>query len=159
MIDCPCNSGKIFSDCCEPIISKECASTALALMRSRYTAYHNGHAAYLYSTTHPKTRVESSLSEIEEWSKQNKWTKLEIIEYEKGTQKDTSGIVEFKAYYRDKNGVDQIHYEKSTFIKENEKWFYLEGIANPQKATASKRVSRNDPCPCGSGKKYKKCCA
>lgn len=22
-----------------------------------------------------------------------------------------------------------------------------------------KKVGRNDPCPCGSGKKYKKCCA
>ncbi|MFA7705765.1 MAG: SEC-C metal-binding domain-containing protein [Candidatus Omnitrophota bacterium] len=21
------------------------------------------------------------------------------------------------------------------------------------------KVGRNDPCPCGSGKKYKKCCA
>jgi len=25
-------------------------------------------------------------------------------------------------------------------------------------ATATKKVGRNDPCPCGSGKKYKKCC-
>jgi uncharacterized protein YecA (UPF0149 family) len=23
---------------------------------------------------------------------------------------------------------------------------------------SEKRVGRNDPCPCGSGKKYKKCC-
>ena len=23
---------------------------------------------------------------------------------------------------------------------------------------SDKRISRNDPCPCGSGKKYKKCC-
>jgi preprotein translocase subunit SecA len=27
----------------------------------------------------------------------------------------------------------------------------------PQQAV-SKKVGRNDPCPCGSGKKYKKCC-
>ncbi|MGB3342148.1 MAG: preprotein translocase subunit SecA [bacterium] len=33
--------------------------------------------------------------------------------------------------------------------------------APPQKSTAvsaEKKVGRNDPCPCGSGKKYKKCC-
>ena len=24
--------------------------------------------------------------------------------------------------------------------------------------TVAKKVGRNDPCPCGSGKKYKKCC-
>jgi len=23
---------------------------------------------------------------------------------------------------------------------------------------APKKIGRNDPCPCGSGKKYKKCC-
>src|SRR5271157_1044572 len=25
-------------------------------------------------------------------------------------------------------------------------------------ASATKKVGRNDPCPCGSGKKYKHCC-
>jgi len=33
----------------------------------------------------------------------------------------------------------------------------MQGI-DPRIATASKKVGRNDPCPCGSGKKYKKCC-
>ncbi len=28
----------------------------------------------------------------------------------------------------------------------------------PKTVLAEKKVSRNDPCPCGSGKKYKKCC-
>ena len=27
-----------------------------------------------------------------------------------------------------------------------------------KKPAVSKKVGRNDPCPCGSGKKYKKCC-
>ena len=30
--------------------------------------------------------------------------------------------------------------------------------AGNQPAKAKPRVGRNDPCPCGSGKKYKKCC-
>ena len=30
--------------------------------------------------------------------------------------------------------------------------------AKPEPARAAPRVGRNDPCPCGSGKKYKKCC-
>ncbi len=30
--------------------------------------------------------------------------------------------------------------------------------AAPVKASDTKKVGRNDPCPCGSGKKYKKCC-
>ena len=35
----------------------------------------------------------------------------------------------------------------------------LEILLNPQKTRiAEKKVGRNEPCPCGSGKKYKKCC-
>jgi len=35
----------------------------------------------------------------------------------------------------------------------------LEILMNPQKTKiAEKKVGRNEPCPCGSGKKYKKCC-
>ena len=30
--------------------------------------------------------------------------------------------------------------------------------AKPIPRTAAKEVGRNDPCPCGSGKKYKNCC-
>ena len=34
-----------------------------------------------------------------------------------------------------------------------------DGSARPvRKPATSKKVGRNDPCPCGSGKKYKKCC-
>ena len=32
------------------------------------------------------------------------------------------------------------------------------GDARPRQVTAGKKVGRNDPCPCGSGKKYKHCC-
>ena len=35
----------------------------------------------------------------------------------------------------------------------------LEILLNPPKTVvAEKKIGRNDPCPCGSGKKYKKCC-
>jgi len=35
----------------------------------------------------------------------------------------------------------------------------LERLLNPPKPkTAEKKVGRNEPCPCGSGNKYKKCC-
>jgi hypothetical protein len=39
---------------------------------------------------------------------------------------------------------------------------YLRNISYPEKETPAKKtkakIGRNDPCPCGSGKKYKKCC-
>jgi SEC-C motif-containing protein len=158
MSDCPCCSGKTYASCCEAIIKNESASTALTLMRSRYTAYNNVNADYLYYTTHPKTRVENSIIEIENWSKENSWSRLEILDSENGKVNDKNGTVEFKAYFSDKNGSKQIHHEKSTFLKKDGKWFYLEGIANPPKTNTKRIVARNEPCPCGSGKKFKKCC-
>jgi len=158
MLTCPCCSEKSFTDCCESIIKSESATTALALMRSRYTAYCAHSIEYLHITTHPKKRVKNDLSEIENWANENNWTKLEIINVEKGNEKDSIGIIEFKAYFTDKYGVQQIHHEKSNFLKEGEKWFYLDGIINPKKSILNKTVLRNEPCICGSGRKFKNCC-
>jgi preprotein translocase subunit SecA len=33
-----------------------------------------------------------------------------------------------------------------------------DGPRQPRKVSASAKIGRNDPCPCGSGKKYKNCC-
>ncbi len=159
MKDCPCCSGKAYDACCGPVIENESASTAVALMRSRFTAYATVQAEYLYKTSHPVTRPESISEEIESWAKENTWTKLEILNTEKGSKNDAHGTVEFKASYTDSNGKNQVHHERSAFLKENGQWFYKDGIANPPAKNTSRKVLRNDPCPCGSGKKYKKCCA
>jgi len=159
MTSYPCYSGKTIDDCCEPIINKGSAPTALTLMRSRFTAYQTVQAEYIYNTTHANTRGQYKLNEIYSWARENSWSKLEIISVEHGNTRDTRGIVEFKAYFRDKNEKDQIHHERSTFLKEDGQWFYLDGEINPNEIDLMKKVSRNDPCPCGSGKKYKKCCA
>jgi SEC-C motif-containing protein len=153
MTNCPCYSGKTYGDCCEPIINKGPAHTALALMRSRFTAYQTVQTEYIYNTTHANTRGKYKLSEIYSWAKENSWSKLEIISVEHGNTRDTRGIVEFKAYFRDKNEKDQIHHERSTFLKEDGQWFYLDGEINPKEIDLMKKVSRNNPCPCGSGKK------
>ena len=47
----------------------------------------------------------------------------------------------------------EVH-ENSRFVKEQGQWFYVDGDLKSQA-----KVGRNDPCPCGSGKKYKRCCA
>ncbi|UXP30890.1 YchJ family protein [Reichenbachiella agarivorans] len=159
MNDCPCCSGKPFASCCETIINNQSAPTALALMRSRYTAYALGKADYLYQTTHSQTRSQYNIQEIKKWSQENTWTQLEIITVEHGRVSDDRGIVEFKAHFTDERQQVQIHHEKSIFLKEDQQWFYLEGKINPQEIDLMKKISRNDPCPCGSGKKYKKCCA
>jgi len=78
------------------------------------------------------------------------WLALEIIA--SGEDGDT-GWVHFRATSKDRQGL-AVQEERSRFVKENGHWYYLDGTPS---VTALK-AGRNDPCPCGSGKKFKKCC-
>lgn len=156
---CPCGSKKNYSDCCEPFLkgSKK-APTAEALMRSRYTAFAVGELDYIEKTHHESTRSELDMEGVKSWATNSEWIGLEIREVEGGLEKDTLGKVEFKCRFNF-NDQEQVHHELSTFKKENNEWFFVDGVMknSTQKRTAPK-VGRNDPCPCGSGKKAKKCC-
>jgi SEC-C motif-containing protein len=155
--NCFCGSNKLFSDCCEPIIKgKTQAITAEQLMRSRYSAYASVEPKYLMQTTHFSLLKNQNETDIRAWAEENKWQKLEVIATQKGQVEDSRGEVEFKAYFIDYEGKLQVHHEKSTFLKEAEKWFYSSGIINPKNTLQVQ--NRNVFCVCGSGKKYKKCC-
>ncbi len=144
-MQCYCNSKKEFSECCEPYLSGVSSpSTALELMRSRYSAYVLGDGGYIVKTTAKENRYEDDLELIEEYSKSVAWLGLEIVHVEKN-------VVEFKAYYRDAGGV-KVQHEKSNFIYEDGVWLYSDG------KMYNTKIERNFPCPCQSGKKYKKCC-
>lgn len=118
---CFCGSTIPFKDCCQKYINgTQKAPTALALMKSRYSAYATHQADYLLETTHSTKRKYYSKAEILNWATANEWQKLEIISV-------TENTVEFKAYFRDNNKVDQVHYEFSTFKQENGSWFYVDG--------------------------------
>lgn len=118
---CFCDTGLLFNDCCGLYIeNNQKAPTALALMRSRYSAYaiHNAH--YLLETTYVSERQYYSKAEILKWATNNKWQKLEILSF-------TENTVEFKAYFLDSNNKPQVHYEFSTFKYENKEWYYVDG--------------------------------
>ncbi len=118
---CPCGSLLLFNECCQPKIEgKVKAKTAEELMRSRFTAYSTAAIDYLINTTHNSIRKQQSFKEVEQWSNENRWQKLEILE-------STENTVEFKAYFLDSDRIQQTHYEKSTFIFENDSWFYSSG--------------------------------
>ncbi|KGO87908.1 YchJ family protein [Flavobacterium suncheonense] len=120
-VSCYCNSGKAFAECCEPyILGKAKAPTAEALMRSRYAAYCVQNADYLLATTHLSTRKYHNRKDILAFATENHWVKLEIVEA-------TENIVEFKAYYLDRNLQPHTHHEKSTFKKAGEQWYYVDG--------------------------------
>ncbi len=121
MHKCYCDTGLQFENCCDLYLEKkQKAPTALALMRSRYSAYATHNADYLLETTYVSERGYYSKSEILKWATVNKWQKLEILSF-------TESTVEFKAYFLDSNNQPQTHYEFSTFKLEENEWFYVDG--------------------------------
>lgn len=159
-MSCACGSGKQYSRCCGPYIKGTSnPSTAEKLMRARYTAYVEGAIDFIVSSTIEERRKECDRNAIKEWSEGAKWEGFELIATEKGEKDDTEGVVEFKVYYTE-NGIKKNYHEKARFKKIDGIWYYDDGEI--QKAMPFKRaeekISRNELCPCGSGKKFKKCC-
>jgi len=160
---CPCGSGRLYAECCEPLISGRLnAQTAEALMRSRYTAYAEHAIDYIINTCVHKGKDDIDYKSTREWSEQSVWLGLKILSLEKGGIAETEGIVEFEANY-ERDGFRDIHHEKAKFKRENSNpagnWLYEEGHIIPRTIIrSSPKTGRNDPCPCGSGKKYKHCC-
>jgi len=160
MENCPCGSDLTYADCCEPMITgAKPAETAEALMRSRYTAHLEVAVDYLISTIHPDHREGTDENSIRRWAERTEWQKLEVLECTAGGSDDTEGKVEFKAHFRDE-GFRKCHHEIAEFVKEEDIWYFKDGQPGvaEQYVRETPKVGRNDPCPCGSGKKFKKCC-
>lgn len=170
---CPCGSNKTFEECCGPYISGEAfPPTAEALMRSRYTAYTRADINYIRKTTLLKSNEDFDFAGTEKWARESTWNGLKILNVEQGGETDKEGVVEFVATYtRDGESID--HHETSQFKKNDKgRWIFKEGDSHthpggtghhhhPKIETVRRetpKVGRNDPCPCGSGKKFKKCC-
>ncbi|WP_353405880.1 YchJ family protein [Pseudoteredinibacter isoporae] len=152
--NCYCQSQARFEDCCQPVIATQSAQTAEALMRSRYTAHVLADIDYLMATWQ---HSEGQAADTRQWVESHDWLGLQVLQCRKGGSTHKEGRVEFIAYYRPKGTQERrAHHELSDFAKVDGKWLYVEG-QTPQ--SAPKKTGRNDPCPCGSGKKFKRCCA
>jgi SEC-C motif-containing protein len=136
------------------------ALTAEALMRSRFTAFCHGDADYLMATHHPASHSANERGDLTRSLAATEWLNLTVLECEAGRQGDSEGIVEFVAAFRMRAGLvmgsgagqtGQMH-ERSRFIFEGGRWFYVDGDQLP--AYVPKQGA---PCWCGSGKKYKRC--
>ena len=158
MSQCPCGSGSDFDDCCGPIMGGAPASTPEALMRSRFAAFVHGDLDYIERTHAKEVRDDFNRSAAESTAKSVEWVSLEIRDTADGGVDDDTGTVEFAARFK-KDGELQVHRERSNFRREEGRWVYIDGQMNPKgKPRRVEKVGRNEPCPCGSGKKYKKCC-
>ena len=157
-MDCPCGSGQPLETCCDPLIEGEKkAATAEALMRARYTAYATDRVRFVIATHDPETRHELDEKATQKWASGNDWLGLEIKAKEAGGEKDDEGTVEFVATFCDERERTQTHHERSQFVRRDGDWYFHDGQVMVQAPTRSQKVGRNEPCPCGSGKKYKKC--
>jgi SEC-C motif-containing protein len=158
-MDCPCGTGNSFERCCAPFISGAAfPETAEQLMRSRYTAFTRQDIGYVVRTHHPSTVGAVDEKATHDWMRNSEWKSLEIRS-SKGGKDDLVGRVEFAATYTDKRG-DQVHAESSIFKKKNGRWYYVDGKPGGGGETVRRdapKIGRNDPCHCGSGKKFKKC--
>ena len=118
---CPCGQAKDYAACCGKHHAGAPAPTAEALMRSRYSAYVLALEAYLLATWHASTRPPSlDLAQDEK----TRWLGLEIKRHE-ATGSD-SAIVEFVARYKTAGRAQRLH-EVSRFLREDGRWYYLDG--------------------------------
>ncbi|MCK5884144.1 MAG: YchJ family protein [Bacteriovoracaceae bacterium] len=156
---CPCSSGLDYDQCCGPIVSGETlAPTAEATMRARYTSFVKGDITFIKSTYNPDDMDQFDEEGIIRWSKESEWKGLELRKMEDGREDDTTGKVEFIAKYVI-SGVQQDHHEVSEFKKIDGKWYFMDGkVVGSTVSRTEPKLGRNDPCSCGSGKKFKKCC-
>lgn len=119
---CPCDTGRPYETCCGPIHEGRPAATAVALMRSRYSAYALGLTDYLLETWHPNTRPETIDPEPN-----LRWTGLIIEHSGAGKAWDDEGMVSFSAKWRE-DGQIGVMREVSSFLRVDGRWFYVNGI-------------------------------
>jgi SEC-C motif-containing protein len=129
-------------------------------MRSRYAAYVLDKIDYIEKTHDPAKRHEMDRNGAEEWSTSAEWVGLDVNATEKGGEGDDEGVVEFTAKYEIAEKLIN-HRERAYFKRIDGRWYYHDGdmIKPKPMVREARKVGRNEPCPCGSGKKYKKCCA
>jgi SEC-C motif domain protein len=153
---CPCGSGQTFAQCCDAIIKQQRpAANAEQVMRSRFTAHVIRDFGHLHRTDLSTARLPYV---EEESSGETPWTRLVVHAHEIGA-KPTTAFVDFSAYYKEGDAERALH-EKAEFVQVNGTWFYTRAVRQgpaPVKS-AHPKIGRNDPCPCGSGKKFKHCC-
>ena len=139
-MSCYCGNETSFEECCEPFLNGEKkAGSAEVLMRSRYSAYVSKNAEYLNktSTANVPEVVFTALDALV-------WLQLKV-------EHSSENEVTFCAYFKEGESIEVMK-EHSYFIEEQGRLKYDRG------EMLEARIQRNEICPCGSGKKYKKCC-
>lgn len=157
MSNCHCGIEKPFEKCCQPIIQGKPAPTAEALMRARYSAYVVGDIDFLNASLAPEERHDFDPEQAKSWSENSTWLGLTVHGVRGGGADDQVGQVDFTASY-EYQGARQDHRELASFKRIDGVWHYTDGrMRSHDPVVRGPKTGRNEPCPCGSGKKYKQC--
>lgn len=160
MSNCPCGNELEYEKCCGIFHSgSKKPNTCEELMRARYTAFAKGEIKFIADSHMPETS-DFNEADAKQWSESSTWEGLEIVSTKQGFDEHNTGIVEFRAMYSDTEKNKYIHHEIATFKKIDDSWHYDQGqiVGSGPITRSGPKVGRNDPCTCGSKKKYKKCC-
>lgn len=150
IVPCFCCSDRPFNLCCEPVLQDHAKATQPeVLMRSRYTAYVLKNETYLLATWAPLTRPKALALE----ESKTKWLGLEVVSSSAVSPDSDTGEVDFRARFIERD-MECTMQEKSRFIRHSGLWYYLDGDCE----ITREKIARNGDCPCGSGKKFKRCC-
>lgn len=151
MSHCYCGSGAGYAQCCEPLHKGAAAASPEALMRSRYSAFVLKDSAYVLKSWHLSTRPkELDLTADDLTPAEQHWCGLTVLS---SAQEQHKGTVHFEALFKEQAGFFRLQ-EHSNFLFEQGHWLYVDGDCE----VIPLRPKRNDLCPCGSAKKFKKCC-
>ncbi|NUO76331.1 MAG: hypothetical protein HOQ32_09985 [Lysobacter sp.] len=121
MSACPCDPSRPYAACCGPLHAGAPAADAQALMRSRYSAYVLGLREYVLATWHPSTRP----TELELDPAATRWLGLDVKRHR--ADGADAATVEFVARYRVGGGSAVRLHEVSRFLREDGRWYYLDG--------------------------------
>lgn len=157
---CACGRERPEADCCGAFLEgRATPATAEDLMRSRYTAYARGQVDYLVATHDPATLTKEGRQAIARAAASTKWQMLNVLGTERGGPEDEEGLVRFEARYT-VGGRAHMLRELSRFRRIEGRWFYVDEVVDKPLTVKREgpKVGRNDPCPCGSGRKHKQCC-
>ena len=116
-------------------------------MRSRYCAFAKGLGEYLAATG-----SRDDAKSLSDWARSVTWLGLQVLETEAGSATDSTGRVRFIARYLEVGTLCELA-EFSNFSRVDGRWHYDNGDTS----FVTRQVERNEPCPCGSGQKFKKC--
>lgn len=125
---CSCGSEKKYKKCCKPFHNGIYPNLAVELMKSRFCAYAINDAEYIISTTHNTNKdftndIQTWSNSISDFCENTEFIKVDILEEING---EFESFVTFKAHLI-QDGRDASFIEKSRFIKEKNKWFYVDG--------------------------------